>query len=732
MSSDRASAMREEQANLDALYERLDHMRTEADSGIRASRLKHVETDQELSQRDIETHMWNRRLAVLNSVEDGLVFGRLDFPREQHYLGKIGIRSASGHQQLIDWRSEAGREFYLATAANPGEVKRRRHLKVRERRITGITDEDFTGEVAASDNNIAAESALIAALNDPRGEYMRDIVATIQTEQDDIIRSPLEGITVIDGAPGTGKTAVALHRAAYLLYQHRRQLARRGVLVIGPGTDFLHYISEVLPGLAENDVLLRTPGQIFPGVSPHRTEPDEVAQLKGSRRMAGIIAAAIADREEVPNEAIRIDYHGVELYLRPEKVTAARDAARDSGHRHNNSIEVFHKRVIADLANQYAEVIGADPLGGENFLDLNDRARLAEEIARDFAIRAEISRLWPELSAFDLLEDLFASRSRLANAAATLTRRQQESLYRVPGGGWSEADVALLDEAAEQLGSRERRRLDDGFDPTLDYAEGVFSIASGSASFEFEDEEDSEILSARDLIDAGELGNRQGQDLYISVAERAAADREWIFGHVIVDEAQELSPMMWRALLRRCVTKSFTVAGDLAQSGTPAAPGNWDEVFGELNSPWRHCRLTVSYRTPAEVLEVADRVLSEIDPTAARTEAVRRSGIDPWLHIAKGDIEEAVRGLYAEAQSLGSVAVISVDELHCQEFTSVTPRQAKGLEYDTVIVVEPDRIATDPQGLRDLYVALTRATRQLGVVSTSLPLFPGAEYLVTR
>ncbi len=221
----------------------------------------------------------------------------------------------------------------------------------------------------------------MAALDAARTGTMQDIVATIQAEQDRIIRAPLEGIMIVDGAPGTGKTAVALHRAAYLLYEHREQLKRRGVLIIGPGKQFLRYISEVLPGLAETDVLLRTPAQLFPGVVADRPETEAVAAVKGRAVMAGVIASAVADRQVVPREPLPVDFEGHELYLRPEKITAARDAARETGLPHNEARETFHKRVIADLATQYADIIGEDPLGGENLLGLADRAQFAVEIA---------------------------------------------------------------------------------------------------------------------------------------------------------------------------------------------------------------------------------------------------------------------------------------------------------------------------------------------------------------
>ncbi|GAB4007122.1 hypothetical protein GCM10029992_59930 [Glycomyces albus] len=539
---------------------------------------------------------------------------------------------------------------------------------------------------------------------------------------------------IVDGAPGTGKTAVALHRAAYLLYEHREQLQRRGVLIVGPGKQFLRYISEVLPGLAETDVLLRTPAELYPGIRPDRPESEAAAAVKGRSVMAGVIASAVADRQEVPREPQAVLYEDHTLWLRPEKITAARDAARETGLPHNGARETFHKRVIADLATQYADIIGEDPLGGENLLGLEDRTRLAEEIATDAAIRDRIERLWPALTPTELLEDLFASPERLASAAAALTSEERRLLVREPGG-WSEADIALLDEAAEHLGAIGRGGRSGEFDSEqIAYAEDVLSIAAGSASFDFEDEE-SEILQATDIIDAAWLSERQASRRFVSVAERAAADRRWIFGHVIVDEAQELSPMVWRALLRRCVSRSFTVAGDLAQAGNAAAPTSWAEVFGSSELTWRAEQLTVSYRTPAEIMEVATRLLDAIDSRAPRPEPVRASGHRPWLEIASDGLSGRVAEMAAaEAETVGAgtVAIVTTPELAAElawiETASVlTVKQAKGLEFDSVIVVDPDAIAeANP---RNLYVALTRATKRLGIVAPDKPVFPGAEVL---
>lgn len=736
MSAPMTTAIETEQARLDRLYSRLDELRDAAETRLDESRRKHVENEQELSQRDVETHFHRRRIAQLDAVEEGLCFGRLDYTDSSRpmYLGRIGLHDGHGEQLLVDWRSEAGRRFYLATAASPAGVRRRRHFHTRGRRIASLTDEVLDLDSAdGSASTIGSEGALMAALDAARTDRMRDIVATIQAEQDRIIRAPLEGIMIVDGAPGTGKTAVALHRAAYLLYEHREQLQRRGVLIIGPGKQFLRYISEVLPGLAETDVLLRTPGQLFPGIVPDRPESEAVAAVKGRAVMAGVIASAVADRQIVPREPQPIHYESHTLWLRPEKITAARDAARETGLPHNEARETFHKRVIADLATQYADIIGEDPLGGENLLGLEDRATFAAEIATDPVIRGEIERLWPELTPTELLEDLFASPELLASAAAALGKEERRLLRREPGG-WSEADVALLDEAAEHLGEVERSGAGALDAEQIAYAEDVLSIASGSASFDFEDEE-SEILQATDVIDAAWLGERQVDQRFVSVAERAAADRRWIFGHVIVDEAQELSPMVWRALLRRCVTRSFTVAGDLAQSGNAAAPHSWAEVFDSSELTWRAEQLTVSYRTPAEIMAVAARVLDAIDAEAPRPRSVRTSGSEPWLEIAQERLSERVAELVAEesrAVDGGSVAVVTTPELAAElswiDTASVlTVRQSKGLEFDSVIVVDPDAIAG--ASLRHLYVALTRATKRLGIVAPDKPAFPGAEVL---
>ncbi|QSB06967.1 AAA family ATPase [Natronoglycomyces albus] len=753
------SALADEQNYLNGLYARLDDLRASTQTRLDEARRSPVSNEQELSQRDATAHTHRRRLATLDAAEEGLCFGRLDFDDEEkpQYLGRIGMRSEQGEPMLVDWRAPAGRRFYLATATNPDGVRRRRHLHTRGRKLTGVSDEilDLDAPRDSTHEHLGAQGALLAAIDASRTDKMRDIVATIQAEQDNIIRSPLEGTLVVDGAPGTGKTAVALHRAAYLLYEYREQLSRRGVLIVGPNTTFLDYISEVLPGLAETDVLLRTPGQLFPGVDAHGEESDRVAAIKGEARMARAMAQAVEDRQEIPVEPIELYYETHTLWLRPEAVRQARQAARATELPHNQARATFVAHLREDLCDQYADIIGADPLGGDNLLSRADREDLLEEITSEEDISAAIEELWPRLTPQRLLSDLYSSPQRLAAACEHLSQEERALLEREPHSPWSEADIALLDEVANVLDSDE----DDAEGPQLSdeqiaYAQGVLDIVTGSASYDFEDELESEIIMATDVLDAAIFGERHRHNEFATVAERAASDRRWVFGHIIVDEAQELSPMMWRALRRRCVSQSFTVAGDLAQA-TSHHVRTWADVFGNRNHLWRRERLTVSYRTPEEILRVTASVLAAINAEAPVPNAVRSAGHEPWLEAVADDQLDARLREVIEAERAavgeGTVGVITSSTYlrRLQELSSppsapdhpdsqavrvLSVRQAKGLEFDSVLLVDPNGIMDNGTGHRDLYVALTRSTQRLGLlhVGQGGPDFPGVEQIGER
>ncbi len=741
-----------EQEYVSMLYDRLDGLREQSARRLAEQLRDGGGTQQARSQRDSAVKMYAEQVEQYSAVENGLCFGRLDTDDgARHYIGRIGIFDTSGDYDplLMDWRAPAARAFYLATAANPQGVRRRRHLRTRQRKVVALNDEvlDLATASPTAHEELTGEASLLAALNAGRTGRMRDIVETIQAEQDRIIRADLPGTLVVQGGPGTGKTAVALHRAAYLLYTHRRELATRGVLLVGPNETFLRYISQVLPALAETGVLLRTPGDLFPGVSARRAEPAATAALKGRAEMVEVLAAAVRDRQWVPDEPLEIEVEREVLPLAPETVRAARDRARRSGRPHNLARAVFDVEVVHALAAQVAERIGADPLGGANLLEEADVAEIRRELREEPGVRAALDQLWPVLTPQRLLADLYADPDRIAAATPGWSEADRAALRREPGG-WTPADVPLLDEAAELLGEDDRaaearrarlRALQ------REYAEGVLEIARGSRSIDVEDEaEGGEILGVADLLDADRLLERQQSTDGLTTAQRAAADRSWAFGHVIVDEAQELSPMAWRLLMRRCPSRSMTIVGDVAQTGALAGTPSWGEALEPyVAQRWRLEELTVSYRTPAEIMAVAAGVLAEIDPHLRPPRSVRRSGVPPWERTVAADrlAGELADAAVAEAADLtdGRLGVIvpagRVDALGAALLAALpeaavgdhpelesrvvllTVAQAKGLEFDTVLVVDPDGIvAESPRGHSDLYVALTRATQRLGVL----------------
>ncbi|PWR15079.1 helicase [Micromonospora sicca] len=742
-----------EQEYVSMLYGRLDGMRDQAARRLAEELRATGGTLQARSQRDSAVQMYADQVEQFSAVENGLCFGRLDGDDgAARYIGRIGIFDTGGDYDplLMDWRAPAARAFYLATAANPQGVRRRRHLRTRQRKVTGLNDEvlDLATASPTAHEELTGEASLLAALNAGRTGRMRDIVETIQAEQDRIIRADLPGVLVVQGGPGTGKTAVALHRAAYLLYTHRQQLATRGVLLVGPNATFLRYISQVLPALAETGVLLRTQADLFPGVSARRTEPAETAALKGRVEMTEVLAAAVRDRQWVPDEPLEIELPQREiLTLDPGTVRAARERARRAGRPHNLARALFDVEIVHALAAQVAERIGADPLGGENLLSEADLAEIRRELREEPEVRAALDELWPVLTPQRLLADLYAAPERIAAAAPMLTEAERASLHREPGG-WTPADVPLLDEAAELLGEDERAaaaRRERIRSLEREYAEGVLEIARGSRSIDVEDEADGgEILGVTDLIDADRLLERQEESERLTTAQRAAADRSWAFGHVIVDEAQELSPMAWRLLMRRCPSRSMTIVGDVAQTGALSGTPSWREALEPyVARRWRLEELTVSYRTPAEIMAVAADVLAEIDPALRPPRSVRASGIPPWDRTVHADrlAAELVEVTAREAAGLddGRLGVIvpsgRVDELGAavtaalpeaavgeqpeleNRVVVLTVGQAKGLEFDSVLVVDPERIvAESPRGHSDLYVALTRATQRLGIL----------------
>ncbi|MEU4092911.1 AAA family ATPase [Streptomyces sp. NPDC026673] len=725
--------IRREQQFITGLYARLDRLREQAEDSVRGALVQVGNGFQARLERDVLVAEQSGLLSAINAGENGLCFGRLDFrDGRTHHIGRIGIREddPSRTPMVIDWRADAARPFYLATGHSPMGLRRRRHITTEGRTVTALHDElmDLGDPTRTGHEGADADEVLLAALDAARTGRMHDIVRTIQAEQDRIIRAPHRGVMVVEGGPGTGKTVVALHRAAFLLYEHRELLARRAVLIVGPNPAFLSYIGDVLPSLGETGVLLATIGELFPGVRATGTDSPAAAEVKGRAEMADVLAKALRDRQTVPERAIEIDHEGYgTLLLDRAMAEDARHRARESRLPHNLARPVFAFHVIDALTAQLAERIGADPFGGPNLLGPDDIAQMGKEIATSREVHAAVEVLWPQLTPEEFVTGFLAEPAHLDDASAALIRRQ--------AGAWTQADVPLLDEAAELLGeddSAARAAAEAQRQEQIAYAQGVLEVSAGSQTYEFEDEE-SEVLAAHDIIDAERMAERHEEADGRSAAERAAADRTWAFGHIVVDEAQELSAMAWRLLMRRIPTRSMTLVGDPAQTAEAAGLGSWERILEPyVGDRWEHVRLGVNYRTPAEIMEVAAGFLRAHDPSFTPPGSVRSTGVEPWaLRVAEGGLAAAVAREVAAARDGGRLAVVAPAPLHAsllaelpdaahgprpdltRDVVLLDARQAKGLEFDTVLVVEPAGY-----GVSDLYVALTRATQRLGVLHT--------------
>ncbi|MFD6066209.1 MULTISPECIES: HelD family protein [Amycolatopsis] len=665
-----------EQEYLAVLYARVDALREEAATRLVAAR--------RAGEDPAAMATWQAEVTRLDAVEQGLCFGRLDMRDGRRvYVGRLGLFPDTDDEPLmVDWRAPAAQPFYVATATEPHGVRRRRHITTRGRRVVALDDELLDPDNAA-DDSLVGEGALLAAVTADRTGRMRDIVTTLQAEQDRIIRSGHQGVLVVQGGPGTGKTAVALHRVAYLLYTHLH-LRARGVLVVGPSRLFLDYIGQVLPGLGENTVVTATIADLCPGVCVSRVDPPETAEPKGRVGMAERLRAAVRARVRIPDEPIDIEFEQQELRLEPETCRRAVQRARRTGLPHNRARLVFAREIVDALAQGLIEemervvlsdtgealdggsldgrlseadlralaaagvVIGRnDHDGPTNLLDEIDKARLRDSLLIDAGVQDVLDGLWPLLTPQEAVSDVVDS----------------------PGADWSVADVPLLDEAAALIGQ--------GGSPAT-------------------------------------------------------------FGHVVVDEAQELSAMAWRMLMRRCPSRSMTVLGDLAQTGNPAGASSWERVLRpHLNDRWRLAELTVNYRTPSEIMAATADLLAASHPGLRPPRSVRFTGRPPWrLRTTPAELPKVVADLVA-THSEGQLAIIAPSrhlgrlaaELSLATLPDLTdevvllaPQQAKGLEFDSVVIIDPVAILTaGPLGHNDLYVAMTRATHRLGIVHPGPP-----------
>ena len=577
-------------------------------------------------------------------------------------------------------------------------------------------------------STITGEGALMSALTAHRTGRMKDIVATLQSEQDRVVRAPLSGVLVVQGGPGTGKTAVALHRAAYLLYTHRDRIARSGVLVVGPSPVFLRYIEQVLPSLGETGVVLSTPGQLYPGVDATGRDRPETAVVKGDLRMADVVKAAVRRRQRRLERPLPLTVDGDVVELRPRVVADARGRARQANKPHNEARVTFVRHVLDDLATQLAAARGVSE-------EADERGALLEELRTHPDVRREVNLLWLPLSATGVVTELLTRPDRLALAArGILTDREQTLLLRGPLAAWTPADVPLLDEAAELVGP------DVAVTEAARRAAAVAAVERAEA-LEFATRvlgtagEPAEMLTPDMLADQVPGGSSLGP-----LSDRAGDDRTWAFGHAVVDEAQELSPMQWRLLVRRVPTRSMTVVGDVAQTGSAAGAAAWADVLDTHvgGDRWRLEELTVNYRTPARVMAVATALLEAHGIKVAPPNAAREGDHDPLAVRLPSRDEAAVVGAAALAVRADDAALdggrfaVVVPREGYEGFPAalrallgplgervevVTVDEAKGLEYDGVTVVDPAAVVgQSARGVNDLYVALTRPTQRLTVL----------------
>ncbi|MEZ0339817.1 RNA polymerase recycling motor ATPase HelR [Mycobacterium sp. pV006] len=706
-----------EQQYVDGLYARLDaervHVRDRHAAALRSD--VDPQAGSTLVERDAAVRATAARIDRLNVADAGLCFGRLDaLTGERLYIGRIGILDDGADREplLLDWRAPAARPFYTATGAHPENMRRRRQFHSIGRRLVDFTDEVFGRPLAdetGAQPGTSSDVALLAAVNAPRGDGMRDIVATIQAEQDAIIRLDHPGVLVIEGGPGTGKTVVALHRVAYLLYTQRKRMESHGVLVIGPNAAFLSHIDRVLPSLGETNVVFMTTGDLVPGLHVTAHDPPEVARIKGSLSMLDVLAAAVADRQRVPPEPLPIDLSDVSVRIDAGVAEWAISEARATEQPHNDARATFVDVITWAVTERAIGRIGRGWLTRDDRAAWEHlRADLLDELEDNAAFTAALDQLWPVLTPEKLLSELYSSPERLRAAGA------DPLLYREDGAAWTVADVPLLDELVDLLGrdksgeeAAERERREEAA-----YAAGVLDLMVDREDLM----EDEDLLLARDVIEAEDLAERFLERDTRDLAERAAADREWTYGHVVVDEAQELSEMDWRVLMRRCPSRSFTVVGDLAQRRSAAGALSWGAMLDRyVPGRWQYRSLTMNYRTPTEIMAVAAGVLAEFAPDATPPDSVRASGSPPWSRRVTdaelpSAIEEFVR---AEAAREGTSVVIGPADVP----GAVRPADTKGLEYDAVLIVSPEQILADgPRGAADLYVALTRATQRLGVL----------------
>ncbi|MGW1217820.1 RNA polymerase recycling motor ATPase HelR [Streptomyces californicus] len=656
--------------------------------------------------RDVEIHRLTARLRTLRRFGLDLCLGRMD-PADGSgplYVGRLGLTDSSGRRLLVDWRSPAAEPFFGATHADPMGLAGRRRYRWTGGRVSDYWDEVYAPDAFAGHAALDDQSAFIASLGSTRSPRMRDVLGTIQADQDAVIRAGSRGTLVVDGGPGTGKTVVALHRSAYLLYADPRLSHRRGgVLFVGPHEPYLGYVADVLPSLGEEGVRTCTLRDLVAEGATAGAETDpEVARLKASAELVGAVEAAVRFYEEPPAEGVRVETHWSDIWLGPADWAAAFGAA-EPGTPHNEARDQIRDELIAILVDKHD---GDAP-----------EEQLRASLRGNRELTALLDRAWPLIEAADLVGDLWSVPAYLRTCAPWLSREEVRRLQRADARAWTESDLPILDAARQRLGdpeaSRRRRRHE----------------AAAAAEREQMDRVVESLLADETLADAdadgeGALVMLRGADLRetLATADRPSGVEPDLlagpFAHIVVDEAQELTDAQWQMLIQRCPSRSFTVVGDRAQA-RHGFPESWRERLERVGlDRITLASLTINYRTPEEIMAEAAPVVRAVLPDANVPVSVRSSGV-PVTHGRTEELE-AVVARWLAAHDEGTACVIGAPAFPATpRVRSLTPELSKGLEFDLVVLVGPEEFGGGVAGAVDRYVAMTRATRELVVLTSA-------------
>lgn len=703
--ADPALTGRDEQ-HFAAISESLEQSIAELSDRLEATRKAPGGVGREAMDRDAEIHRLSSRLRTLRRFGLDLCLGHIvpADDSEPVYIGRLGLTDSTGWRLLLDWRSPAAEPFFAATHASPMGMASRRRYRWTRGRISDYWDEVFTADGLEGHAALDDQSAFIASLGGNRSARMRDVLATIQADQDAVIRAGSRGALVVDGGPGTGKTVVALHRAAHLLYADPRLGHRKGgVLFVGPHQPYLAYVADVLPSLGEEGVQTCTLRDLVAEGAGAVIESDpDVARLKSSAGLVRAIEAAVALYEEPPTEGITVSSHWTDIWLGPEDWAAAFEAV-EPGTPHNEARDQVREELLAILMDR--DDSGVSP------------QLLRRSLLQDRELITTLNRAWPMLEAADLVGDLWSVPAYLRKCAPWLAPDEVRALRRADAQAWTVSDLPLLDAARQRLG-----------DPEASRRKRRHEAAVAAERARRADVIDRLLQDTQITEDEGAMGMLQGRDMQDALIDESAlpgGEPDLLagpFAHVIVDEAQELTDAEWQMLLLRCPSRSFTIVGDRAQA-RHGFTESWHERLERVGlDRIEVVSLGINYRTPEEVMAEAELVIRAALPDANVPTSIHSSGI-PVAYGSTADLEPVLDGWLA-AHAEGVACVISSGGAgggklpETSRVRSLTPELTKGLEFDLVVLIDPETFGEGIEGAVDRYVAMTRATQRLVVLTS--------------